>query len=136
LRSAAGDLSRNAIAIGYWEAPEQSQYLRASQLLLIAGDIDAAAELMNVRKRFSAIARYYHWYNEWLTHGMSREAFDEFFDVVRAPDWVSERDKRNGIQLEEVSGVFKLRLALLRWLYIERKPLAGYWRAAIAAIGR
>jgi hypothetical protein len=114
LRSAASDLSRNATTIGYWEALEQSQYLRASQLLLIAGDIDAATELINARKRFSAIARYFHWYKEWLTCGMSREAFDELFDVVRAPDWVSERGKRNGIQLEEVSGVLKLRLALLR----------------------
>jgi hypothetical protein len=136
LRAAADDLAKNAIGIGFWGAPEQSQYLRASQLLLIAGDVDAAKELMNRRKRFDAVSRYHRWYMEWLTNGMSRDIFDSLFDIVRAPEWVSERNRRDGIQLEEVPGLLKLRLAVIRWTWVENQLIAGHWRDAIAQLAR
>ena len=32
-------------------------------------------------------------------------------------------------------GLARLRLALIRWIYIERKPIAGNWRHIIGQIG-
>jgi len=63
-----------------------------------------------------------------------RPRFDAYFDKIRDPFFNPPRDNPRGENLPGLP-LLRLRLALIRWIYIERQPVAGNWRNIIAQIG-
>ena len=140
LAEAAALLENNAIEIGFWAGPEQSQLLAASQLYLIAGDAARARAALARRKRYRHTQHYLDWYVRVLDlldagdHAAALGAFDEWFDVVRRADWTPPSGGPPGWFVAGDRTRLQLRLALIRRVRIERQPLAGHWREVIATI--
>jgi hypothetical protein len=140
LRQAAADLilgSRSERPT--WADLEQSEYLHGVELMLITGDFDNAQEHLDVRYSFKYVVRHHAWLSR-IAQALSRsdyadiqDNFDPYFDRIRSPFFYDRADK----QEESLYAVpaLRLRLALLRWLYIERQPIAGNWRYIIEQIG-
>lgn len=87
--------------------------------------------------------RRYHGWHEHLIHLLQgpsidesdlRKHFDIYFDELRDP---LSPPPANGSEGDNLPGItlICLRLALIRWIYIERKPIAGNWRHIIGQIG-
>ncbi len=125
-----------------WTELAQCEYVDGVQLLILAGELKRAAEKLQIRKKFNRVEHYHTW-NVRLLELLERSAnnenalkdhFDPYFDKIRDP--------RFHVQSTEVDGnilfgipLLRLRLALIRWIYIERKPIAGNWRHIIGQIG-
>jgi hypothetical protein len=123
-----------------WTELAQCEHIHGVQLLLLAGDVDAAASKLRSKKKFSRIHTYYTWHGvliEFLRsardHTSLKAHFDSYFDQVRDP-YFAELQKTTGDHLLGLA-LIRLRLALIRWIYIERKPIAGNWRHIIGQIG-
>ncbi len=126
---------------------DESDWLLAAQFKLIAGDIEGAHALIHVRRRsFSRTRMYFDWTKAVidLLHKPSPDGrqrlfhtFDGLFDVVRDPAWrIAVRPEPPGEALIDTAAKLRLRMALIRWRYVERQPLAGHWRKVIAQITR
>lgn len=125
-----------------WSEMAQSEYLHAVQIVILAGQPTQAAKMLDVRKSFRAVQRYFDWHvtllrlltadsidsSKLLAH------FDPYFDELRDPFFESPINDPTGSNVVGVAHV-RLRLALIRWIYIERQPVAGNWRHIIGQIG-
>ncbi len=122
-----------------WSEMAQSEYLHGIELLLIIGDIATAIDKLKVRVRFASTSRYHSCLlhiSQLLAdsdHTRVEAIFDPYFDRIRSPFFYQRADRRD----ENIADVeqLRLRLALLRWIYIERQPIAGNWRRIIEQIG-
>lgn len=126
-----------------WTELAQSEYLHGIQLLLINQDVRDAADSLATGKDFSRVARYWEWQSRFVTQVLSsnvddaattRSHFDRYFDRIRTPQFQPPPNDPYGKNILDI-GLMRLRLALLRWIYIERKPVAGNWRHIIGQIG-
>jgi hypothetical protein len=149
LGRAGAEIARGAMAHkGYWAEPEQSDYLQGVQCVLIAGDIAAARSLLRVRRSFTRVQAYFDWFSTFVDRipeaqadaspsVESQQQFDAFFDVARDPLWAPPLHGNNaGLNVGGNRIHLRLRLALLRWRYIECRDITGYWPEIIAQIGR
>ncbi len=144
---------------GHWDETEQCLHMQAIQCYLLAGDVAAARKHFSQRRQFRRTQWYFNWFCAFLealgdkapdspASEQARQQFDAFFDVIRDPrslfPFVDESgtprqafdNDPNGRNLFENFPLFSLRLALLRWTYIEAKPIAGHWQEIIAQICR
>ena len=125
-----------------WSELAQSQHLHAVQLALIASDVSSAGILLRSSKSFTRVQSYFQWHVE-LLHRIElardptglRAHMDEYFDRLRDPGFRARRNDASGNNLLDNIALVRLRLALIRWIYIERQPIAGNWRNIIAQIG-
>jgi hypothetical protein len=125
-----------------WSEMAQSEYLHAVQVVILAGQPTQAAKMLGVRKSFRAVQRYFDWHVtllHLLTAGSIDTSkllahFDPYFDELRDPFFESPINDPTGNNVVGVAHV-RLRLALIRWIYIERQPVAGNWRHIIGQIG-
>jgi len=143
LISASTEILRGAIEERpVWTELAQCEYIDGVQLLIIAGEPSEAAVKLKIRKRFNRVQRYYDWNVELLNLLNSnlddREQLsnhlDPYFDEIRNPAFHVRPTEKDG---DIVFGIplLRLRLALIRWIYIERQPVAGNWRHIIGQIG-
>jgi hypothetical protein len=123
-----------------WSELAQSEYIHAIQLLMIAGEENSTAENLKVGKDFHCVKRHYAWHKQLLGLLASNDItaaqyhFDPYFDEIRDPFFKPPANDPNGNNLLGVP-LLRLRLALIRWIYIERQPIAGNWRHIIGQIG-
>jgi hypothetical protein len=124
-----------------WSELAQSEHIHGTQLLLMARDIEAACAKVVAPKSFDRVQRYFSWFSKFLNlveadsdPHLIRTHFDSFFDVVRDPFIEVPTNDVHGNNLPGLA-LIRLRLALIRWIYIERQPVAGNWRHIIGQIG-
>lgn len=139
LETASAELMAGAVSERPgWPALAQSEYLHGIELLLICGNLEQAKEKLNAPYPFGLVARYFAWIRDLATRFTDPDSsdaqafFDSYFDRIRNPLF------RSGSEAgEDIYGLaqLRLRLALIRWIYIERKPTAGNWRHIIGQIG-
>ncbi len=137
--------SREARGPKWWTELEQSQFLSALQLLLIAGDIAVAKDALKGRKSFRATHYYHDWLKTFvlalpddggLVDTAAHAHFDAFFDKVRDPDWVSPKDRDSGYNIVESRPMLRIQLAMLKQRYVVGAPIAGHWSDVIDLIAR
>jgi hypothetical protein len=136
---------REARGPKWWTELEQSSFLSAVQLLLIAGDITAAKDMFNWRKSFKRTQIYHDWLKQFTlaipddgnpVDDEMRTHFDAFFDVVRDPDWVSPKGKDSGYNILADHTILRLQLALIKRRFILGAPVAGHWDDVIDLIAQ
>jgi hypothetical protein len=124
-----------------WSEAAQGEYIQGIQELIIVGELQLAAEKLRMPKGFDEIPRHYAWHTALLDlllapSSRSEELtnhFDGYFDLVRSPRFASGSFRATDTLFS--LDLIRLRLALIRWIYIERKPIAGNWRHIIGQIG-
>lgn len=149
LIAAARTCAAEAATGSYWDIPEQTDLIAASQLALCVSDVAAARALLKTRRKFGQVRRYWEWYVDFLTRlessaaddGAGRDAvrvqFDEYFDLQRGPGRLSHRGAEGEfVAYDAASSITSLRLALIRWRHVERRTLAGHWNEVIEQISR
>jgi hypothetical protein len=125
-----------------WSELAQAEYLHGIQLILLSGDVNRALKKLALRNTFARVQSYHAWFASLVrllhTSGNQdqplHDHFDPFFDRIRDPSFQPVPNDADGNSLPGVA-VLRLRLALIRWIYIERKPIAGNWRHIIGQIG-
>lgn len=125
-----------------WSEMAQSEYLLGIQMLLMAGELEEARDRLTLEKEFRSVQQYFDWHarllelvgNKHEDIENLRAHFDPYFDLLRDPLYQSPINDTQGRNVVGIAHV-RLRLALIRWIYIERKPIAGNWRHIIGQIG-
>jgi hypothetical protein len=157
LRQAADEMFR--VTADQWHGHEQMQqslYLNGVQCLLLAGAADEAAARLKTRRRFGRTQRYFDWMRDIVATpaGERLRRFDVLFDLARHPRF-SPLEGESAQRIEELSqGVpaefteickqwsyfgdscMDLRLALLRWCWVQGRSSRGCWPQVIAQISR
>ena len=141
LAYAGRDTSEGALQRPIWSELAQSEYLHGIQALVVSGALESANELLRGARKFTSVQSHYDWNSrlvglllEHSSESTLQDHFDPYFDQVRDPtistqSAIHKQDRQLGIPL------LRLRLALIRWIYIERQPVAGNWRHIIGQIG-
>lgn len=117
----------------------QSYYLVAVWDLMIAGNLEAAAQAIAVKKRFKWVKKFYEWTKTLIEHLQQQDLsqdelktfFDEPFDVIKEYRWRldDKYDYKKGYDRADLwfvstdMDLIRLRLAVLRWKYVEQKRL-------------
>lgn len=125
-----------------WTELAQCEYVDGVQLLMIGGELEQATEKLQIRRKFGRVERYYDWnvrlLEILLDHRQEGETLrahlEPYFDRVRDPNFHVQTTDNDGSIVFGVE-LLRLRLALIRWIYIERQPVAGNWRHIIGQIG-
>ena len=124
-----------------WSELAQSTYIRAVQLTMIVNPL-AAQTMLGLERDFDRVRTYWLWHVELerllladATSPSLLNHFDPYFDHLRDPLFQSPRNDSRGNNIMDNIALVRLRLALIRWIYIERQPIAGNWRNIIAQIG-
>jgi hypothetical protein len=157
LRQAADDMFR--VTASQWHGHEQMQqslYVEGVQCLLLAGAADEVSARLKTRRRFGRTQRYFEWMRDAVAAPADERLrrFDALFDLARHPRF-SPLEGASAQRIEELSqGVpaeftesrkqwsyfedpcMDLRLALLRWCWVQRRSLRGCWQQAIEQISR
>ncbi|SDC21852.1 hypothetical protein [Acinetobacter boissieri] len=134
-----------------WDDYTQSWYLIAVWDLMITGDLDAAARAIQVKKRFKWVKRFYEWTKALIEHLQQQDLsqdelktfFDEPFDVIKGYRWMldDKYDYKKGYDRADLwfvstdKALIRLRLAVLRWKYIEQKTIEDNWTQVLQQIG-
>jgi hypothetical protein len=133
---------------------QQSLYIEAVQCLLLAGADDEAQTRLRARRRFGATKRYVEWMRSVVSAAASDRlaAFDELFNLARHPRFLALggytdrqfEERARGLPADFAAacsqwtyddpGDLRLRLALLRWCWVQGRPLRGNWRPMIGQI--
>jgi len=141
LVEASGEILKGALEERpTWSELAQCEYVDGVQLLILSGDLAAASQHLSIKKTFNRVQRYFDWNVRFLEMlpSASRESLlahlDAFFDEVRDPAFPPPRELR-GANIVFGVPLLRLRLALIRWIYIEQQSVAGNWRHIIGQIG-
>lgn len=124
----------------------QGEYLRAVQLLIIAGRTDFAKSALQTRRGFKYVESYRQWIQSILSFIPSgakfyeatadqKSIFDKKFDAVRDPSFTTvtpddPSDKHLGQDLMQL----RLDLAIIRQKYILGRPVAENWQHIFSSI--
>lgn len=141
LLAAATEIQKGALEDRpVWTEIAQSEHLHGTELALIADELKLLAGLQTP-KTFDRVHEYYAWLLRFIelaekqaTPATLQAYFDGYFDVIRAPFFRPPINDSSGKNLPGLP-LLRLRLALIRWIYIERQPVAGNWRHIIGQIG-
>lgn len=124
----------------------QGKYLRAIQLLLIAGELEQAKALFKTRRNFKYVKNLAEWLksfmlalpNQAATHVADTqlaEHFDQLFDLIRDPSYDTPKPSdASGAQLGQNLMLIRLELALIKQRYVLGLPFRGQWQQIIGLI--
>lgn len=126
----------------------QGSYLRAVQLLVIAGETDEAKALFKIKRSFKHVSIYFEWLKAFVMeipedapmHVASRslaQHFDERFDIYRDPQYrPAPSDDTMGGHLGQNLMLLRLELALIKQRYVLGKTSRGHWEQIVGLISR
>lgn len=123
----------------------QSGYMRAINLLLIAGEVAESKAMFKTRKKFAYTQQHFDWLRAFvmaipdqpphvLTDPAMREHFQGKFDMYRNPVYVAPSTDDRGGNLTGSITMLRLELAILKQRYFLGLPLAGQWEQTVAHI--
>lgn len=125
---------------------EQGRYVRAIQLLLIAGEPAEAKTLFKTRRNLKHVQLLYRWLEgvassipEGAQLHIATEAeqahFAERFDLIRDPKYTPAPLTENmGGHIGQNLMLLRLELALIKQRYVLGQPYAGCWRDIVDLI--
>ena len=125
---------------------EQGRYVRAIQLLLIAGETAEARALFKTRRGLKRVQLLYRWL-EGVVEGIPDAApshaatevqsahFSERFDLIRDPSYAPAPLTDNmGGHIGQNLMLLRLELALIKYRFVLGQPYAGQWRDIVGLI--
>ena len=129
----------------YWNQG-QSGYMRAINLLLIAGDVEAAKSCFKIRKKFAYTQQHYDWLKTWvlaipdetsqhIAASTLQAYFQTRFDLYRNPNFIPPTRDNQGANFTENRSMLRLELALLKHRYFVGQPYTGQWATILGYIG-
>lgn len=146
LIQAAKELAEYYLNCGHWDYVEQFPFLVCVHYLLIAEGKSSAMELLkSTRKKFKQVQRHYNWLISFIeainedgviTDSSKIEAFQEYFDEIRSPKFISSKDYENGMAVFYPLPILRLQFALLKQRYIVSKDLANQWQDVVGYISQ
>ena len=140
---AASEKTQYALTCGHWDYVEQFAYLAYAHFYLMLGRIDLARAQFKTRKKFKQVQHHYDWLIAFInaipeqgviTDLSVIEAFQAYFDEIRAPDYQLSNDYKNGLAVSYTRPQLRLQFAILKQRYILGKPIAGNWEEIIGYI--
>lgn len=145
LAQGAREIAKTELESGSYWSQGQSGYMRAINLLLIAGEIAEAKAMFKTRKKFKYTQQHFDWLKTFvmaipdqpphlLTDPAMREHFQGKFDMYRNPVYAAPSTDDRGGNLTGSITMLRLELALLKQLYVLGLPLAGRWEQTIGHI--
>jgi hypothetical protein len=128
----------------YW-SQAQSGYMRAINLLLIAGEVDEAKAMFKTRRKFAYSQQHFDWLKTWvmaipdqaphvLADSQMHQFFQGKFDMYRNPVYRAPSNDAHGGNLEGSITMLRLELGLLKQRYVLGLPMAGQWENIIGHI--
>ncbi|MET3443164.1 hypothetical protein ABIC94_003953 [Variovorax paradoxus] len=128
----------------YW-SQAQSGYMRAINLLLIAGEVAEAKAMFKTRKKFAYTQQHFDWLKTFATaipdqppHVLTDPAMHQHlqgkFDMYRNPAYVAPSKDDHGGNLTGSITMLRLEIALLKQKFILGQPIGGRWGGVIAHI--
>ncbi len=129
----------------FWDEMAKDKYLVCLIDLWIAGKFEAASQRLKIERSFKNVERFYDWskkINELLISQQSgegvtgelAETIDIYFNEMRYPQWMKEKKDSDPYSVYYSSDKLAFKLAILRWLYVEKQPLAGNWQQVLAQV--
>lgn len=124
----------------------QGSYLRAVQLLLIAGEPDEAKALFKIKRNLKHVKVHFEWLKTfvmaipnsaemYVADSALAQHFDEQFDVVRNPAYIpAPRDDTVGGHLGQNLMLLRVELALIRQRYVLGQTCRANWQDIIGLI--
>lgn len=143
LIQAAQEQSEYCLNVGYWDYMEQFKYLAYAQLYLILGRMDLVQIQFKTRKKFKQVQRHYDWLTAFiaaipadgvLTDSATINAFQDYFDEIRTPNYSASKDYKNGFAVSYHLPQLRLQLALMKQRFIIGHSFAGNWEQIIGHI--
>ena len=128
----------------YW-GEAQSGYMRAINLLLIAGEVAEAKAMFKTRKKFAYTQQHFDWLKTFamaipdqpphvLTDPAPHHHFQGKFDMYRNPAYLPPSKDDHGGNLTGSITLLRLEIALLKQKYILGQPVSGHWSDVITHI--
>lgn len=145
LAQGAREIAQTELQSGSYWIQGQSGYMRAINLLLIAGEVAEAKAMFKTRKKFAYTQQHFDWIKAFvmaipdqpphvLTDPAMREHFQGKFDMYRNPVYVAPSTDDRGGNLTGSITMLRLELAILKQRYLLGLPLAGQWGQTVAHI--
>ena len=145
LAQGAREIAQTELEAGSYWSQGQSGYMRAINLLLIAGEVAQAKAMFKTRKKFAYTQQHFDWLKTFvmaipeqpphvLTDPALHHHFQGKFDMYRNPAYVAPSKDDHGGNLTGSITMLRLEIALLKQKYILGQPVAGHWEDAIAHI--
>ena len=145
LTQGAREIAQTELESGSYWIQGQSGYMRAINLLLIAGEVAEAKAMFKTRKKFAYTQQHFDWLKAFvmaipdqpphvLTDLAMREHFQGKFDMYRNPVYVAPSTDDRGGNLTGSITMLRLELAILKQRYFLGLPLAGKWEQTVAHI--
>ena len=127
-----------------WDESSQSSYITYILDLIISGDIEVAKKYININKKFKWVEKFHSWVVIFVNQISSQKngdsldlniTFDEPFNIIRDFNWKIGEEyeyqtgnyRSNLWYISNTSNLIRLRFAILRWIYIEKKEISGNW---------
>ncbi|HSY29498.1 MAG TPA: hypothetical protein VK832_18450, partial [Burkholderiaceae bacterium] len=128
-----------------WEHVSQSEYLLSIQYCLMEGDLSAAKQMLDCKRKFIWTQQWHDWLAQFISNATLINApplsdanavqeFDACFDRIRDPNFKHSKEK--GKMMSGSRALLSLHLAILRHMWIEGGSLAGNWRTILTSISR
>ena len=145
LAQGAREIAQTELEAGSYWSQGQSGYMRAINLLLIAGEVAKAKAMFKTRKKFAYTQQHFDWLKTFvmaipdqsphvLTDPAMHQHFQGKFDMYRNPAYVAPSKDDHGGNLTGSTTMLRLELGLLKQKYILGQPIGGRWGGVIAHI--
>ncbi|MDP9929115.1 hypothetical protein [Variovorax paradoxus] len=141
----AREIAQTELESGSYWTQGQSAYMRAINLLLIAGEVAEAKMMFKTRKKFIYTQQHFDWLKTFvmaipdqpphvLTDPAMHQHFQGKFDMYRNPAYVAPSKDDHGGNLTGSITMLRLELALLKQRYVLGLPSAGRWEHIVSHI--
>lgn len=145
LAQGAREIAQTELEAGSYWSQAQSGYMRAINLLLIAGEVAEAKAMFKTRKKFAYTQQHFDWLKTFvmaipdqsphvLTDPAMHQHFQGKFDMYRNPAYVAPSKDDHGGNLTGSLTMLRLEIALLKQKYILGRPVAEHWKDVITHI--
>lgn len=145
LAQGAREIAQTELESGSYWSQGQSGYMRAINLLLIAGEVAEAKAMFKTRKKFAYTQQHFDWLKAFviaipdqppymLMGPTGHLHFQGKFDMYRNPAYVAPSKDDYGGNLSGSITMLRLELALLKQRFVLGLPFVGQWKHIVDLI--
>jgi hypothetical protein len=145
LAQGAREIAQTELESGSYWSQGQSGYMRAINLLLIAGEVAEAKAMFKTRKKFAHTQQHFDWLKAFvmaipdqpphvLVDPAMHRHFQGKFDMYRNPSYVAPSKDDRGGNLSGSTTMLRLELGILKQRYVLGLPFNGQWERIVGHV--